>query len=137
MGRVMFSLPVHLLIAVLVGFLSAHIATRRGRNPYFWFSIGFLFGIFGILAIFLIPNPKKKPQPSPPPPRVEPKPYIDGPIDRFWYYLDGANRQQGPMSHNALTKAWKTGEIASSTLVWHEELADWKELQELVKVKFY
>lgn len=129
----MLSLPVHLLIATIVGFLSAHIANRRGRNSYLWFGIGFLFGILGILAIFLIPSAKKKQVPALP--CAEPQPYIDGPIDRFWYYLDTANRQQGPMSHNALTKAWKNGEIASSTLVWHEELAGWKELQGLIKNK--
>lgn len=131
----MFSLPIHLFIAAIVGFLSAHIAKRRGRNPSIWFGIGFLFGILGILAIFLMPLPKKKQVPSPPLPTSEPEPYIDGPSDRFWYYLDTAHQQQGPMSHNALTTAWKKGEIASSTLVWHEELANWKELQELIKIK--
>jgi hypothetical protein len=131
----MLSLPVHLLIATIVGFLSAHIANRRGRNSFLWFGIGFLFGILGILAIFLIPGAKKKQQP-PILPQVTPQPYIDGPLDRFWYYLDSGHQQQGPMSLDALTKAWKRGEIAPSTLVWHEELTDWKELQELIKLKF-
>jgi hypothetical protein len=129
----MFSLPIHLLIASVVGFLSAYMASRRGRNVYLWFGIGFLFGILGMLAIFIMPNMRKKPEPRPA--AIEPQPYIDGPIDRFWYYLDHLRQQQGPMSHNALTQAWKRGEIVASTLVWHEDLPNWKELQELIKFK--
>jgi len=128
----MFSLPIQLLIAAIVGFLSAHIATRRGRNPFLWFGIGFLFGVLGILALFLVSFAKKKPAP-PAAAKPEPQPFIDGPIDRFWYYLDAAHSQQGPMSYQAITEAWKKGIIAASTLVWHEEMADWKELQELIK----
>jgi hypothetical protein len=125
------SLTLHLCIAAIVGIISATIAGRRGRNPYFWFAIGFLFGILGLLAIFIAPAPKK----SEPPAQAEPLPYIDGPIDRFWYYLDEARRQQGPMSHNALTQAWKKGQIPPTTLVWHEDLPNWKELQELIKLR--
>jgi hypothetical protein len=131
----MFSLPIHLLIATIVGFLSAHLAARRGRNSFLWFGIGFLFGILGILAIFLIPSAKKKQNSEAKTLKAIPQLYIDGPNDRFWYYLDSTQQQQGPMSHNALTQAWKKGEIASTTLVWHEELPDWKELQELIKNK--
>lgn len=127
----MFSLPIQLLIASVVGLLSAHIAARRGRNPYLWFGIGFLFGVLGILAIFFIPSAKKKPAPAVIVP--EPQPFIDGPIDRFWYYLDAAQSQQGPMSYQAITEAWKKGIIAASTLVWHEEMTDWTELQQLIK----
>ncbi len=131
----MFSLPIQLLIATIVGFLSAQIATRRGRNSFLWFGIGFLFGVLGILAIFLIPKTQKKPESARDLPKIEPKPYIDGPIDRFWYYLDTANQQQGPMSHHALSQAWENGEICLTTLVWHDELVDWKELQEIIKIK--
>lgn len=67
--------------------------------------------------------------------KPEPQPYIEGPIDRFWYYLDQGREQRGPMSHEALTRAWKKGEVATSTLVWHEHLANWKQLQDLIKYK--
>ncbi|MBF8263482.1 MAG: hypothetical protein HW387_1147 [Parachlamydiales bacterium] len=125
------SLTIHLCIAAIVGTITAIIASKRGHNPYFWFAIGFLFGILGLIAIFIAPLPKKKPPPAPP----APVSYIDGPIDRFWYYLDEARLQKGPMSHNALTQAWKKGEIPVTTLVWHEDLPNWKELQELIKNK--
>ena len=130
----MMSLPVILCMSSLAGLISAYIAQRRGRNPYFWFGIGFLFGLIGVLAIFIIPNPKRV-QREEVTTQSEPKPYIDGPIDRFWYYLDGSRQQQGPMSHDALTEAWKRGKITISTLVWYEDLANWTELQELIKFK--
>lgn len=117
-----------------IGGVSAYLAYRRGQNPYIWFFVGFIFGLLGVFAMFFAPLPrrKKNKQIIPIP---EPKPFIEGPIDRFWYYLDGERQQQGPMSHNALTLAWKSGEIDTSTLIWHEELPNWKQLQDIIKYK--
>jgi len=118
-----------LISAFLIGALSAYIAYRRGRNPYIWFFVGFVFGIFGIMAIFFAPSGKKKAIPMAQP-VVKPEPAIQGPKDKFWYYLDLANQQHGPMSHDALTSAWKEGKVTLSTFVWNEDLVDWKPLKE-------
>jgi hypothetical protein len=131
----MMSLPLILGSAALAGLLAAYIATRRDRNPYFWFMIGFVFGLVGVMAIFIAPDPNKKTEAEEVASQKEPEPYIEGPIDRFWYYLDSMRQQKGPMSHDALTQAWKKGEISPNTYVWHEQLSDWKELQELIKFK--
>lgn len=120
--------PTALLIAAGIGALSAYIAHRRGRNPYIWFFVGFIFGILGIMAIFFAPSGKKKAAAAPI--DAKPEPTIQGPKDKFWYYLDLSNQQQGPMSHDALTLAWKDGTVNSATLVWHEDLTDWKPLKE-------
>ncbi len=127
--------PIAVLISSIgFGLISAYLANRKGRNPYTWFTIGFIFGLLGVLALFILPQPRKKNiQPDQPIP--SPQPFIDGPSDRFWYYLDEARASQGPMSHNALTQAWQNGSIGSSTFVWHEELSTWKPLQELIKYK--
>ncbi len=121
--------PQLLCITGLVGLLSAYLAVRRGRNPYFWFLIGFLFGLLGLIAIFVVTREKKSMKD---PISVVPQPYIDGPNHCFWYYLDPEYRQLGPMSYQALTEAWQKGELTSSTLVWHEDLPNWKELQEFI-----
>ena len=42
-------------------------------------------------------------------------------------------QQQGPMSHDALTAAWREGKLNLSTYVWNEELPEWKPLEEFVK----
>ena len=114
---------------ILIGSLSAYLAYRRERNPYLWFGIGFLFGIFGILFLFFSPSRKKKEVPV----EAAPLPTIQGPSNKFWYYLDPAQQQQGPMSLDALTTAWREGKIDLSTYIWHEDLSDWKPLQEMVK----
>jgi len=128
------NLPLLLLSSIALGLIAATLARRNGRNAYFWFGIGFVFGLLGVLALFLIPPSRKKIVPTPLPKPV-PQPFIDGPLDRFWYYLNEKREQQGPMSHNALTQAWQSGSIRSDTFVWHEDLPNWKPLQELIKFK--
>ncbi len=122
-----------LIGGAIMGLLTSYIAYRRGRNLYLWFAIGFLFGIFGVMGIFFATRNKKKEIPIASEPVPVPQPIIVGPIDKFWYYLDPAHVQQGPMSHDALTSAWREGKITPNTYVWHEDLSDWKPLQELVK----
>lgn len=122
--------PIMIFGAALIGTISAYLAFKRGKNPYLWFFIGFLFGIFGIFAIFFT-SPKKAPALTPKQPVFR----IEGPSDKFWYYLDPSNTQQGPMSRDAVNAAWKEGKINLSTYVWHEELPDWKPLKETLKLE--
>lgn len=127
--------PATLLAALFIGTLSAYLGYRRKRNPYLWFFVGFLFGVFGILAIFFAPQlkSKKKLNASEPVPPVVVDPLASlGPKDKFWYYLDPNYHQQGPMSLEALKGAWKEGKVNPLTYVWHEELADWKPLRDLL-----
>ncbi len=120
------------LFSFLAAFTSAYFAHKRGRNPYLWFFLGGVFGIFGLMAIFFAPRNRPKPLP---PIKLEPQPYLVGPVDKFWYHLDPSHQQQGPMSYQAITKAWKEGKIKPSTYIWHEELVDWKPLEEIVKIQ--
>jgi len=123
--------PFVIIVSLAIGAISAYLGHKRGGNPYLWFAIGFFFGIFGIFAV-IFANSRKKAAREP---KKEPVFTIDGPIDKFWYYLDPTHKQQGPMSHNALTAAWKSGEIDSSTYVWHEEMPEWKPLKETLKLE--
>jgi hypothetical protein len=122
--------PLTLLAALCTGILGAYLAYRRARNPYIWFCIGFFFGILGAFFILFASSRKKKavdPEATP-----APEPTILGPSDKFWYYLDPNHAQIGPMSLEALNGAWKQGKISLTTYVWHEELPEWKPLQELI-----
>jgi len=118
----------------IVGLLSAHLARRRGRNPFGWFAIGFFFGLFGVLAIFFIPQSKKE-EIGLAPLQPAPKPYLFGPINKFWYYLDKTHSQVGPMSYNAISKTWQEGKLPPATLVWNEDLEGWKPLQDLIRMQ--
>jgi hypothetical protein len=123
--------PLMLVSATLCGGVSSYLAYKRGRNPFTWFAIGFLFGVFGIFAFFFA-SPPRKPIPVPKP---EPVLTIHGPSDKFWYYLDLQNQQQGPMSLEGLKGAWKQGKVDLATYIWHEELTDWKPLKEVLKTE--
>lgn len=114
-----------------MGIISALMAHRGGKNPYLWFALGFIFGILGVFAIFFALSPKKAVKAPPPAPVFK----IHGPTDKFWYYLDPSHQQQGPMSRDALTTAWREGKVDLSTYVWHEELPDWRPLKETLKLE--
>ncbi len=122
--------PLMLFSGFIMGSIAAYIAHKRDKNPYLWFFIGFFFGIVGIFAIFWA-NQKK---PNKSNPRV-PQAVIQGPKDKFWYYLDVSQERQGPVSYSAMMTNLKTGKLNESTLVWHEDLSDWKELKGLITLE--
>jgi hypothetical protein len=117
----------------LLGCASAYLARKRGKNPLFWFATGFLFGLIGVVAILFAPKPKRKTRKATPP--RTPEPVLDGPVDKFWYYLDAAHITSPPMSHQAITKEWKSGRLSPKTFIWHEDLSNWTPLEEIVKLK--
>lgn len=126
---------IQLIFAILAGSLSAYLAHKSGKNPFKWLLIGALLGFFGILPIFFLSMKKKQTKSSrKPSPQVKFY-FIDGPSHKFWYYLDATQNQLGPMSHNALTNAWREGKVNPTTYVWHEDLPDWKPLQDFIKVQ--
>jgi hypothetical protein len=119
-----------LIFSTVFGAFSGFLAWKQGKNPYVWFVVGFVFGIFGIAAIFFLPIVRKK-APLEPVARV-PLQVILGPKDKFWYYLDANHQQQGPMSYEGLKTALKEAKLGLSSYVWNEELPEWKPLQELI-----
>lgn len=127
------STPSAILIALATASVSAYFAHRRGSNPYLWFGVGFLFGALGIIALFLLPFPSKKKAKTTPSIVPAPLPTILGPSNKFWYYLDATHQQNGPMSLDALTSMWKEEKISLHTFVWHEDLSDWKRLEEFIQ----
>jgi hypothetical protein len=128
MSGMIFS-PWILFFSLLFGLSTAWFAHNRGRNPYLWFSLGFLFGLLGVLAFFFPLTSQRKSREVVP---EIPQPYIEGPRDAFWYYLDEERQQKGPMSFDAFSRIWRRGEMPPTTLVWHEQLEEWKPLQELI-----
>jgi hypothetical protein len=87
--------------------------------------------MLGTLALFFAPIGRKKKVQAPV--LIEPEPYLFGPIDKFWYYVDGSNSRVGPLSHDSISDEWKTGKITNKTYIWHEDLTEWKPLEELIR----
>lgn len=107
------------IMMMAFGAFTAYLAKRQGKNPYVWFILGILFGIFGIFFLFFNPtSAKKKPQNPSQPTTIDITPKIN-PMDKekFWYYLDPHNKQFGPMSFDALRRAWQEGKVTGETYV--------------------
>lgn len=141
--RVPFSsIPLSYLLmgAVFSGTISAYLFYRVKKRPLHGFLIGFLFGVYGLAWILITswPSLKKRgggrriPQQLRPAFPLPQEKTLQGPSDKFWYYLNEAHEQQGPMSLTALSGAWKEGKVSLSTYVWHEDLPEWKKLGEFV-----
>ena len=48
-------LLVALVLGVLFASYTSKIAGRKGRSPVAWGAVGFVFGIFGVLAAWIVP----------------------------------------------------------------------------------
>lgn len=123
-----------LLIWFLFGCATAHFAKQRGRDPFSWFFIGLLLGAIGLCLVFIFPKRQVAAQTVQTPEPVDLLPEL--PLEhknKFWYYLDGANAQVGPMSFEALFREFKSGKVKSQTHVWNENLEQWTPLSVFVK----
>ncbi len=129
--QTLFSVAVSLILGLACG----HYAKRRGRGPIPWLVMGGLFGIFALIALFILPNLKKQ-KTSKKPTVVEPtKLTATFPLhaEKLWYYLDDEKKQMGPMSFSGLSKAWDEGVVREVTLVWNEGMQNWQHLKEVAK----
>lgn len=112
-----------LISSTVWGAINAYLARRRGKNPYQWFLFGFLFGAIGFGFLMFAPKKAVKKE-TPKVPEIKPNPLT------YWYYLKGEERF-GPMSFDALKKAFIADKIENTSLVWNEEMEDWQELSQI------
>lgn len=117
-------------ISLLLGIVSAYIANRKGKNPYFWFFIGFLFGLIGIIFLLF-----RKAEKAPVLEEIVEEPVIETPKcvghDKFWYFLDKDRKQCGPVSFESLKKEFTEGSLNTSSYVWNEEMENWKQIKDI------
>ncbi len=132
-----------ILICTIIGALCYHYSKKRGRNPYTWCAIGLLFGIFGLIALFVM-RPLNRPRGAENRKDLDlevPPIIINNHLEtldpshsnKLWYYLDQENQQFGPMSIDALTNAWRDGKVHAATYVWNEVMENWKRFEEVLK----
>jgi hypothetical protein len=124
------------LIGLFNGFLCAHFAKKRGRNPFYWFVGGSFFGLLALAVVFILPKQKVALSVAVLKQKIPLlEPISPSQASKFWYYLDEEKKQQGPMSLDALSKALHAGEIHRQTHVWNEELENWKHLESVVSLE--
>jgi hypothetical protein len=125
-----------ILLSLLIAWACAHHAKRRGRNPMVWLAAGAFFGLFALIALFLMP-PKslaKQHSPTPQAPTLPPlSPISSDHEDKLWYFLDDQKNQLGPMSLAALSEAWRNGKVQEQTYVWNETMENWERFHTVLK----
>lgn len=140
-----------LLFQFVIGCLTAYYAKRQGRNPYLWFMIGFLFGIFAPLVLFYLSFIKNTGDTngmpgmtvSNPDPELEKSPELHSKDEqklreeeeKLWFYLDQSHQQMGPVSIIALRELWNRGQLGLNTYVWTEGMQEWQKVDVLVDLK--
>lgn len=124
------------LVLLLIGSITAHYAVQRGRSPVYWFTLGALFGIMGLLLLFLLPDLANQKDKKTNIVQSSVQSHIANDYKgKKWYYLDDAHAQQGPMDFERLIPAWNDQLISSKTFVWSEGMSDWKTIEELHQFK--
>lgn len=125
---------------LLMGWLTSHLAQKRGRDPLIWFFIGLFLGLLGLILLFLLPNSdskglvklKENEAAASSPQVIETsaeliKPQTDNPL----YYLDKNREQKGPISFSLFKQDWREGKIEKNTYVWREGQTNWEPVQNL------
>ena len=125
------------LISFILGLGCSHFARQRGRKPLNWFIAGLFFGIFALIALFILPV-RKRSKTSVSENLLSqkiPKLTILSPSheEKLWYFLDEQKTQIGPMSFDALSKAWNEGKVQEHTYVWNESMDNWQRFQEVIR----
>lgn len=122
---------------LLIGAITAYYAKQRGRRPTVWFMIGALFGLLGLLLLFLMPSYASTAQETtdsqsqaitPTPGQIS---FSQDHLEKEWYYMDENHQQQGPIAFVALKQAWQHKTLFPDTFVWCEGMLDWRQIKDV------
>ena len=47
---------IYLILSAALGIVCMQIAQKKGRNPKLWLVVGFIFGIFAVVAVAFLPH---------------------------------------------------------------------------------
>lgn len=131
---------------LIIGVFTAYYASVKGKNPFLWFFIACLIGVFAPLTLFILtmfnnPTEESPDQPtmdvSPPPQpndlsKEQKKDNLEKmEEDLLWYYLTDDHQQFGPVSVIALRDLWNTGRLSLGNYVWSQGMKEWKKIEDL------
>ncbi|MCB1119305.1 MAG: DUF4339 domain-containing protein [Chlamydiia bacterium] len=115
-----------IVVVLLAGALTSYFARIRGRDPFIWFTVGILLGVFGVLIVLLLPSVKEEEEEAAP----EPPPQVEVPKEtRLWFYLNAQNEQQGPVTEEELKNLIDKEILSSESLLWSEGMEEWQPLK--------
>lgn len=129
-----------LVLATIIGSITAFLASKRGRNPFVWLFVGILFGMLGLLFLFILPSCLEEEseegeslilgEGSQKEPKEEA--YYQ---KKEWFYLNEKHEQEGGVSFDELRKNWIEGKLSDWTYVWAEGMGEWKKIAEMSELK--
>lgn len=136
-------LAVSIIVSLLIGALTAYFAVQRGRDMGIWFFLGIIFGVFGLLALFLLPDlsgkKEEEQQKEAAPADVVVIPAVPTIQEVWqnsqWFYIGKERVQQGPVAFSRLKELWKDGAIDAEAFVWYDGLGLWKRIREVVDLE--
>lgn len=134
-----------IVIWIAIGMATAYAARERGRDPRVWLIIGMLFGVFGLLLVFLLPKENSaNASPNTDMEEIEIFPVsqsVEGeavsehlPRDykaKYWFYLDQDRKEVGPLTFQQLFENWTLNLLREDSFVWCEEMKEWRQIREL------
>lgn len=140
------------ILLLIIASFTAYYASRKGRNPFLWFIIGILLGIFAPLILMFFPAVKtdqtsngmptmtvsspdsthQQPPQAPPSPAELKRREEE---DKLWYYLDHNHQQMGPVSIVALRELWNRGQLELNSYVWADGMEKWEKVDNLPELK--
>lgn len=134
--------------AVVMGGICAYTAKRRSKNPYTWFALGAIFGVFALIALVFFTQKTEEPEPikTPDAPlsmnsenvayqdsNAFPTPTLrvsrDTSLD--WYFIDSQSQIQGPLKLTNLRKTLIEKKYDNETYIWCDEFPDWAQIKTL------
>lgn len=119
------------LFWLFFGFLCSKIAKKKNRNTFSWFLLGLLFGLLALICIYFIKPLKVATQNnSKTHPSISNLHLIQD-DKNYWYYLDIAQKQIGPVSIKKIFDDYFEGIISDNTFVWNDTMSNWKKLKEV------
>ncbi|MGM0440205.1 MAG: GYF domain-containing protein [Chlamydiota bacterium] len=122
------SLWIAWFILIGLGWFNAYCAHRRGRSSVGWFFAGFLGGLMGVLALFLLPNLNKNTKEKNAQPAA---PAVDRPLGDYWHFYDSSGKHHGPLTLEEVEKAWIQKNLRGTNYIWSEEMSDWERVENL------
>jgi hypothetical protein len=135
------------VVSVLWGCLNSYLAQYRGRNLYVWFLLGFLFGPFPLIFLYLLPAAGKVKEEDIEDIKEETPAETDNPDaaddaginiahhapfdQQDWYYLDEQRTQHGPHTFSEMRKFTRKEIISGQTYVWNQSMSNWKKVKDI------
>lgn len=137
-----------LFLAFIIGVITAYIANQRGRNLFFWFVMGVLFGVIGLLFLLILPDrnemrKKMLKEMELEEAELELKDGKEGKREEEkidykkdgWYYIDQAREQKGAISFKELQRLWSEGKVIEDNYVWIDGMENWLKIEEIPELR--